>query len=231
MSTQTPGISATQLARQLNLHYETAYMMLQRLRAGTVNPGREQLNGIIEVDEMQIGGRRKGMRGRKLGPNQSLVICGVEVRGEYAGRVRLRKIGSASAAQIKKFIDKHIESGSYIVTDGWRAYSDLSSWGYSHEKVVGASSVEVAEQLVHVHRIFSNLKTWINGTHHGVSGKHLQAYLNEFTFRFNRRRKPMAAFQRLLGISTQVPGPTYRKLYKVGTAKGWVHPNPPRRSA
>lgn len=227
MATSTPGISASQLARQLRLNYETAYMMLQRLRAATVNPGREPLHGAIEVDETIIGSRQKGIRGRKLGPNKSLVICAVETRNGHAGRVRLRRIRGATKGEISKFLEKHVSFGTLVVTDGWAAYRQLTGLGYRHKVIKGESSVDVAIQLTHVHRVFSNLKTWLTGTHHGVSGKHLQAYLNEFAFRFNRRRKPMAGFNRLLGIATVVPGPEYRKLYRSGEGNGWIHPNPP----
>ena len=106
---------------------------------------------------------------------------------------------------------------------------DVDAIGYAHTVMKGSSSVEVAQQLVHVHRVFSNLKTWLNGTHHGVSAKHLQAYLNEYAFRYNRRRKPMAAFQRLLGLGSHLEGPTYEGLYATGRRGAWRHPNTPGR--
>lgn len=230
MATHTPGISAYQLARQLDLRYETAYMILQRLRVGTVNPGREKLRGRVEVDETYMWGHQAGKRGRGMAPGKSLVIAGVEVRGAHAGRVRLRRIRGVTARQVGIFLKAHIERGTQVVTDGHQSYRRLPSLGYPHKTIKGSSSVEVARQLVHIHRVFSNLKTWLNGTHHGVSGKHLQAYLNEFAFRFNRRRVPMAGFQTLLGLGSRVEGPTYEGLYRTGRKGAWRHPNPLARS-
>lgn len=229
MATHTPGISAQQLARQLGLRYETAYMMLQRLRAAMVNPEREKLRGRVEVDETYLWGHQTGRRGRGMAPGKSLVIAAVEVRGEYADRVRLRRIRRVSARQVGQFLRAEVEAGTEVVTDGHQSYRRLPSIGYGHTVMKGSSSVEVAQQLVHVHRVFSNLKTWLNGTHHGVSGKHLQAYLNEFAFRYNRRRKPMAAFQRLLGLGSHLEGPTYAGLYATGRRGAWRHPNTPGR--
>ena len=228
MATHTPGVSAWQLHRQLGLRFETAYQMLQKLRAGMVNPEREPLTGTVEADETFIGGKRAGKPGRSRARGKYLVVAAVEVRGASAGRVRLRRIRSESAAQLGKFLNAHVRLGSAVRTDGLQSYKQATQ-GYRHVVVTGETSVAVAKKLPHVHRVFSNLKAWLNGTHHGVSGKHLQAYLNEFTFRFNRRKTPMAAFNAVLRIGTRVPGPTYRQVYRAGRKDGWRHPNPPKR--
>ena len=224
MATHTPGISANQLARQLGLRYESAYMMLQRLRAGTVNPDRELLRGVVEVDETYLWGHKTGKKGRGMAPGKSLVIAAVEVRGKFAGRVRLQSIRQVSARQVGLFLKSSVERGTEVISDGHQSYRRLSELGYRHRAVEGKSSVEVAEQLRHIHRVFSNLKAWLDGTHHGVSGKHLHAYLNEFAFRFNRRRTPMAAFQTMLGMGAKVRGPTYKGLYRAGRKGAWRHP-------
>jgi transposase-like protein/predicted RNA-binding Zn-ribbon protein involved in translation (DUF1610 family) len=227
-TTLTPGVSALQFSRQLELRYETAFQMLQKLRAGMVNPERGRLSGIIEVDETYIGGRQAGPGGRGA-RGKAMVVAAVERRDpNRAGRLRLRQIGSATTEHLLRFIEDSCEPGSIIMTDSLNSYLALEDTSYKHVQVKGVDQVEIAEGLPHVHRVFSNLKAWLIGTHHGVSPKHLQAYLNEFTFRFNRRRVPMAAFQTALGLGTSVPGPTYRQLYRAGWPRGWRHPSPSR---
>ncbi len=224
VTTQTPGISAYQLARQLDLNYETAYMMLQKLRAGMVNPLREKLNGPVEVDETFIGGARHGPGGRGA-LNKSLVVAAVEVvnRGPTdrvlrSGRVRLRVISRATAEQLIGFIKANVNPGATVRTDGLPSYSRLRDEYYRHTVIEGSLS----HGLPRIHRVFSNLKAWLIGTHHGVSHKHLQTYLNEYAFRFNRRGSPMSAFQTVLGIGSHVSGPTYEGLY----SGEWRHANP-----
>ncbi len=227
VTTHTPGQSALQFARQLDLRYETAFQMLQKLRAGMVNPERGRLSGTVEVDETYIGGRQAGPGGRGA-RGKAMVICAVEHRDTRAGRLRLRQIPSATTTDLLRFIEDSCEPGTTVMTDGLAAYTALRDTSYRHVVVKGESQVEIAEGLPHVHRVFSNLKAWLIGTHHGVSPKHLQAYLNEFTFRFNRRRMPMAAFQTALGLGTSVPGPTYKALARAGRQSGWRHPSPSR---
>jgi transposase-like protein len=233
VAVQTPGISAVQLGKHLGLRYETAFQLLHKLRAGLVNPGRTPLRGVVEVDETFIGGRKKGRRGRGA-EGKSLVIGAVEVvtyrnkKGkitECAGRVRLQKIPDASGDELMQFLKENVAASTVVRTDGWTGYNATAKNGYRHQVLTGETSIEVAEQLVHVHRVFSNLKTWLMGTHHGVSGKHLQAYLNEHTFRFNRRQSPFQSFASALGIATKVQGPEYEELYHAGEEGGWSHDN------
>lgn len=219
VTTHTPGISALQLQRQLGIpSYQTAFTILHKLRAGTVRQDRSKLSGIVEVDETYIGGKKAGPTGR--GALGKVIVAGaVDIRGKYANRVRLRVIPNVSSEILTGFVKDNIEEGSEIRTDEWKSYSKLSSLEYKHK---------IETDLPHIHRVFSNLKTWLLGTHHGaVRKQHLQAYLNEYTFRFNRRKTPMAAFQTALGLGSQRLGPTYKGLY--GIAKGrkeWTHPNP-----
>lgn len=227
ITTHRPGQSALQLARQLDLRYETAFQIGQKLRAGMVNPERGRLSGIVEVDDSYIGGRQAGPGGRGA-RGKAMVIAAVERRDTRAGRLRLRQIPSATTTDVLRFIEDSCEPGTRVVTDGLGAYTALRDTGYKHDVVTGETQVEIAEGLPHVHRVFGNLKAWLIGTHHGVSPKHLQGYLNEFTFRFNRRRMPMAAFQTALGLGASVPGPTYRQVYRVGRIGEWRHPNPSR---
>lgn len=224
MATHTPGISAVQLQRQLGISSDaTAWHMLHRLRKGMVNENRTHLQGLIEADETFIGGPTKGKRGRgsTAGKHKSLVIGAVEVlryedkkgkRSERAGRLRLSVIDDAGEDSIRDFLIGNIEAGSTLRTDGWRGYSDAALVGYKHRVRVIRTPERAHRVAPHIHRVFSNLKAWLNGTHHGVEPKYLQSYLDEFVFRFNRRQTPMAAFQTLLGISTQKKPLTLREL-------------------
>lgn len=221
VTTNKVGMSAKQFARQLDLHYETAYMLLQKLRAGMVNPERGKIGGpgkTVEVDEAFFGGGRKA-EGRKdvLTP----LLAAVEVKGETAGRLRMQVAPTKGTADVIPFIRSSVADETLVMTDGSPSYRLLEKLGYHH----AVSEMDVEYRLPVVHRVFSNLRAWWLGTHHGaVSHKHLQAYVNEFVFRFNRRNTPMAAFQTVLGIGTQVAGPTYEGIYE-GT---WTHKNPKR---
>jgi transposase-like protein len=211
-----------QFAKQLGLHYETAYMLLQKLRAGMVNPERGVIGGkgkTIEMDEAFISGGRK-----KEGHKDVLqtLLAAVEVKGKTAGRLRMQVSPQKSTKEILAFLRASVDTETMVITDGNTAYDRITHFGYFH----AVEEEDVAYRLPVIHRVFSNLKTWLLGTHHGaVSHKHLQAYVNEFVFRFNRRNTPMAAFQTVLGIGTHVPGPTYDDLY----SGAWHHPNRPRR--
>jgi len=215
VATHTPGISAVQIQRQLGSSSDTtAWHMLHRLRKGMVNENRSRLSGLIETDESIIGGPAKGKRGRGVtaAKHKTLVIGAVEVltyedkkgkRCERAGRLRLSTLDDAGEVSIRHFLTQNIEAGSTLRTDGWRGYSDDALVSYKHRVRVVRTPERAHRVAPHIHRVFSNLKTWINGTHHGVDPKYLQSYLDEFVFRFNRRNTPMAAFQTLLGISTR----------------------------
>lgn len=214
VSTMTPGISATQLQRQIGIgSYRTAWFMLKRLRRAMVNDARTLLTRLVEADETLVGGPSQGLKGRGVakGSHVSLVVGAVEIcsftnkkgeRVEKAARLRLKKINNADEKTIRLFLQQSVEKNSHIRTDGWKGYSKTALADYRHEvRIVGVGK---AHQLApHIHRVFSNLKTWLHGTHHGVQPKYLQYYLDEFTFRFNRRQTPMAAFRTLLGIATQ----------------------------
>lgn len=218
VTTHTPGMSALQFQRQLGLSsYQTAFTILHKLRAGMVRSGRDRLSGTVEVDETYIGGERPGPAGR--GALGKVIVAGaVDIRGKYANRIRLKVIPNVTTDTLTEFVRSNVQEGSTVKTDDWRAYSRLGSVGYKH----------ISTELTHIHRVFSNLKTWLLGTHHGVSKQHLQAYLNEYTYRFNRRQTPMAGFQTVLGLAKERLGPTYRGLY--GVAKGrkeWLHPTNP----
>jgi hypothetical protein len=223
VSTLTLGISAVQFQRQLGIsRYETAFQVLHKLRSAMVAPRREPLHGVVELDETLVGGVHKGGKRGRSTERKTLVVGAVEVRpGKkrpiVAGRVRLRAIPDASAAILDAFLRDHVGCGTVVLTDGHQGYQNLTKLGYDHRPETGA-------ELPLVHRAFANLKTWLRCTHHDrVERQHLQAYLNEFCFRHNRRFWPFSAFQRLLSIGMNCPAPTYRELYTADEFGRAVH--------
>lgn len=215
VTTHTPGFSAVQLQRQLGLdRYETAWTMLQKLRRAMLRPERDRIAGTVEVDETYVGGVEEGRRGgRHRDSTKSIVVGAVEVRdGGSSGRIRLAVVEDLSAASLTAFVTASVKPGNTVLTDGWQGYAPLRH-AYDHRPSTVGDLRNASKLLPRVHRAFSNLKTWLKGTHHGVSAKHLPHYVNEFVFRFNRRRTPMAAFQSLLGLTTQHAPTTYKMLY------------------
>jgi transposase-like protein len=195
VTTHTPGLSAVQLQRQLGISYETAWALLHKLRRAMVNPERELLTEKVEVDETYLGGHEAGRKGGRQLLDKALIVGAVEVRGKAAGRVRLKVVPDASGRSLAGFVKRTVTPGALVLTDAWQGYASLAALGYRHRSRTQGPPERAAQLLPHVHRVFGNLKTWLGGTHHGVGHDHLQAYLDEFAFRFNRRRTPMAAFQ------------------------------------
>jgi transposase-like protein len=190
MTTQKNGASALGLQRVLGLkQYQTAWTWLHKLRCAMVRPGRDLLTGRVEVDESYLGGLEEGRRGRQV-ETKALIVVAAQEDGNGIGRIRLRHVRDASAESLHAFVQESIQSGSVVHTDGWRGYSGLSAKGYVHEVTVIKGRKETASELLpRVHRVISLLKRWLMGTHQGaVSHKHLDYYLDEFTFRFNRRK-------------------------------------------
>jgi transposase-like protein len=221
MTTATPGISASQLQRQLGLtRHETAWTMLHKLRRAMVNPERTLLTGEVEVDECQVGGREVGRRGgRSSTAKAALVAVAVEVRGAGSGRVRMSVIPDASGQTLSTFIAETIAPGAIVHTDGWMGYAPLAKQGYDYRprsQRAAKTAGDTDPVMPRVHRAISNFKSWLRGTHRSVSNEHLQVYLDEFTFRYNRRNTPMAAFQTLLGLSSQQAPSTYRQIVEQG---------------
>ena len=190
VTTQKNGASALGLQRVLGLKsYETAWTWLHKFRRAMIRPGRELLSGRVEVDECYIGSPEDKLRGRG-NVDKTLVVIAAQEDGNGIGRIRFRQIPDASADTLNHFIQDSIVPGSTIHTDGWKGYSSVSSLGYTHEVTVLKGRKESASELLpRVHIVISLLKRWLAGTHQGaVSHKHLDYYLDEFTFRFNRRR-------------------------------------------
>lgn len=220
------GVSATQLQRALGIRrHEVAYQMLHKLRAAMVAPERERLRGVVEIDETLVGGVKRGVGKGTWKGAQQIVIGAVEVRaGRTPGRLRLRRLAEGRELLALAFVRENVEPATAVRTDGGYLYEKLRSEGFAHEVISAAHGVPREEVLPTLHLVFANLKAWLQGTFHGaVRKEHLQAYLNEFVFRFNRRGNLQAAFQRLLGLGAAAVGPTYDAIYD-GT---WIHPDAP----
>jgi ribosomal protein L37AE/L43A/transposase-like protein len=217
VTTQKNGASAQGLQQILGLKsYETAWTWLHKIRKAMVSPSRTKLSGNIEVDEAYIGGAgTDGKRGRGS-ESKVLVAIAVEVIEKYKpGRVRLSVIPDASGQSLKAFVMNSVEKGSAIITDGWPSYSFLAESGYQHSKAIQNELAGDEKLLPHVHMIVSLLKRWLLGTHQGaVKEKHLQAYLDEYVFRFNRRKsaKRGLLFYRLLECAMAIKPITYDEL-------------------
>jgi len=204
MSTLTPGISALQIQHQLGIgSYETALYLCRRLRRAMVNPAREPLNGVVEADEFYVGGPKKGRRGRGS-EGKVTVAAAVENRGDHTGRIRLQIIPDASSKSLHSFVRNNVACGSQVNTDDWGGYMGLEACGYNHQPRVEGFPGNAAKILPWVHKVIGNLKTWLRGTHHGVDPEHLQEYLDEFTFRYNRRHYRESAFLTLLVLVTKL---------------------------
>jgi len=213
---QKSGVSALGLQRTLGLgSYETAWACLHKLRRAMVRPGREQLSGKIEVDEIILGGRTRGKGGWH--DRKTLVAVAAEVRGHGTGRIRLQRVLKPSRDSLQPFVQSTIASGSQIITDGAWGYDGLGKLGYHHNPTVlgGKGDAASAVVLPRVHRIASLLKRWLLGIHQGrVDREHLAYYLDEFTFRFNRRSSPQRGmlFYRLLQQAVEIPPTPYKTL-------------------
>jgi len=213
VTSQKNGASALGLQRVLGLKsYETAWGWLHKLRRAMVRPDRDRLSGWIEVDETIYGGVDEGTYGRELG-RKALVVIAAQVDGPGIGRVRMRAIQDASSGTLHAFVHDCIEPGSTVHVDGWPGYVGLEEKGYQREvTVLRGRSKEASKLMPRVHRVASLLKRWLLGTHQGaVSHEYLPYYLDEFTFRFNRRRSASRGklFFRLMQQAVNSPHTTH----------------------
>jgi transposase-like protein len=214
LTTQKNGASALGLQRVLGLkHYQTAWTWLHKLRGAMIRPGRELLKGRIEVDETYLGGLEEGKPGRGT-EKKALIAVAVEEAARGSGRVRLRIIKDASGASLEGFVRDCIAPGSVVHTDGWSGYVGLTRLGYQHEVTI-VKGTKAHEMLPRTHRVITLMKRWLLGTHQGAVGhKHLDYYLDEFAFRFNRRTSASRGklFYRLVQQAVMVQPRTYRMI-------------------
>ena len=187
VTSQKQGVSALGLQQVLGLgSYHTAWTWMHKLRSAMVRPGRDRLTGMVEVDETYLGGEKPGKRGRGAA-GKTLVVVAAQQDGPRIGRIRLRRVPDASAPSLSAAIQEAVEPGSTVRTDGWRGYGGLPALGYARHVVREEADVG-ANLLPRVNRVVALLKRWLLGTHQGaVRPSRLDHYLDEFTFRFNRR--------------------------------------------
>jgi len=215
VTSQKNGMSALGLQRVLGLgSYRTAWTMLHKLRRAMVRPGRERLHGLVEVDETYWGSEETGVRGRKT-EEKALIAVAVEIKEVDMGRIRLARVPDLNGDTLQRFVGYAVEPGSTVRTDGLPAYIGMK--GYSHDRQIQKHQHEGEHLLPHVHRVVSLLKRWLLGTHQGaVAHEHLDDYLAEFTFRFNRRLSASRGklFYRLAQQSVQIAPQPYEIVTK-----------------
>ncbi len=225
MTNQKYGISALGLQRLLGLgSYRTAWTMLRKLRAAMVRPAREKLSGAVEVDETDVGGIAEGKRGRGA-ERKFIVAIAIELLEPIGfGRIRLRRIADVSSASLIPFVEHAVEPGSAVRTDAWRGYNGLSKRNYHHQVINLSATGDPAHVVMPgVHKVAALLKRWLLGTHQGsVPAAHLDAYLDEFAFRFNRSKSRRCGmlFYRLLEDAVVTKPSRYRpSLASLSTAE------------
>ena len=218
VTSQKNGASAMGIQRALGLgSYDTAWTWLHKLRRAMVRPGRDRLAGSVEVDETFWGSEEEGMRGRQT-ESKALLVIAAQEDGKGIGRIRMRRIPDASAQSLMPFVEDAVETGSLVHTDGWSGYDPLEGKGYRHRITFLKGRKESASDLLpRVHLVASLLKRWLLGTHQGaVSREHLDYYLDEFTFRFNRRKSRSRGklFLRLAEQAVAVGPSPYKSMVK-----------------
>lgn len=214
---QKNGVSAKGLQKILGLgSYKTAWVWLHKFRRLMVLSGRSKLKGVVEVDEVFLGGKKSGKRGRGA-EGKSLIAVAVEVQGRKTGRVRLAKIQEASSEILIRFVEDNVEKPSTIITDEWPSYNQLGSIGYLHITQKATAKDDDQEVLPNVHRIASLLKRWMLGTHQSYLNKNkLGYYLDEYVFRYNRRTSKSRGllFLRLIEQAVKTDPITYKEIIK-----------------
>jgi hypothetical protein len=229
MATHSNGMSALQLKAQLPITYKTAWLLTQKLRRSMVDPAREPLEGVVEIDQTEMPFRDAQsffnpnntgkiiiigaveIRDRTTGRPQKPKAIGAKYLDTLSGRVRLQAIPSNHASHVHAFIRANIKLGTTLLSDGHRSYLGLA--GYRHDpRVVGVMAGHVV--LLWIHRVFALLKRWGLGTYHGLRRKHIDTYLNEFVFRYNRRFYRHVSFETLLGLATHRAPTSYWDIVK-----------------
>ncbi len=244
MATHSNGMSARQLGDQLGVTYKTAWLLTQKLRRSMVDPDREQLEGVVEVDQTEIPFREGDAFLERGKAGKILIVGAVEVidrdtnqakprrkKAKYldtrSGRIRLAVIADNSAGSIEAFVKANVKRGTTLLTDGHASYPGLT--GYRHDpRIVGKMAAHVV--LPWIHRAFSLMKRWSLGTYHGLRRKHVDTYLNEFVFRYNRRFHRHVSFDVLLGLTARYEPMSYWDIVKRDNPRKSAAPSGSRRA-
>jgi len=226
MSQDRRGVSAAHVARELGLHYSTAWTLLHKLRRSLASQGEHLLQGVVEVDETYYGGKGSSdSGGRSLNNDNKILIVmaierklappnrlpGVKGSGFVAGNAKAALITSACAQSLSSFLKDNVATGANIITDGWAGYNS-SGESFEHEAVTLGKPKNAGEFLPLVHLQFNNFKSWVKGTFHGVSKKYMPAYLDEWNYRFNRRSLISNLFQFVVRRITNSAPITYKEI-------------------
>jgi len=204
VSTNKKGITSTELARKLGLRQKTCWAFKRKVMKAMKSSGDHPITGTAEVDETVFGGQEEGVRGRKNGTKR-LVVVGIEKKKKGVSRLYAREIPNAGAASLGGFMKDHIATGAKVTTDQWTGYGPLAK---TFENLVRIPSGKKGSNFPELHRVVMNLKGWLRGMHHHV--EHLQDYLDEYCYRFNRSFMKEGIFDNLMARMVNAP-PCYIK--------------------
>ena len=211
IATSKKGLSAMELRRKLGINgYKTAWLLMQKIRTAMASSGKFLLTRMVEVDETYIGGHREGPRGRGA-KDKTLVAIAVETNGSTMGRAYLKTINSLTMTELEQFVKDHVARATKVSTDGHKSYGSLKN-DYVHIPVKNSKACSKSDVLPKVHIVVANLKMWLRGTYNCLPAKHLQRYLDEFVFRFNRRWNLENIFDKLLVRCVNTNTITYAEL-------------------
>ena len=211
IATSKKGLSAMELRRKLGINgYKTAWLLMQKIRTAMASSGKFLLTRMVEVDETYIGGHREGPRGRGA-KDKTLVAIAVETNGSTMGRAYLKTINSLTMTELEQFVKDHVTRATKVSTDGHKSYGSLNN-DYVHIPVKNSKACSKSDVLPKVHIVVANLKMWLRGTYNCLPAKHLQRYLDEFVFRFNRRWNLENIFDKLLVRCVNTNTITYAEL-------------------
>jgi len=211
IATSKKGLSAMELRRKLGINgYKTAWLLMQKIRTAMASSGKFLLTRMVEVDETYIGGHREGPRGRGA-KDKTLVAIAVETNGSTMGRAYLKTINSLTMTELEQFVKDHVARATKVSTDGHKSYGSLNN-DYVHIPVKNSKACSKSDVLPKVHIVVANLKMWLRGTYNCLPAKHLQRYLDEFVFRFNRRWNLENIFDKLLVRCVNANTITYAEL-------------------
>jgi len=211
IATSKKGLSAMELRRKLGISgYKTAWLLMQKIRTAMASSGKFLLTRMVEIDETYIGGHREGPRGRGA-KDKTLVAIAVETNGSTMGRAYLKTINSLTMTELEQFVKDHVARATKVSTDGHKSYGSLNN-DYVHVPVKNSKACSKSDVLPKVHIVVANLKMWLRGTYNCLPAKHLQRYLDEFVFRFNRRWNLENIFDKLLVRCVNANTITYAEL-------------------